>query len=47
MQLPTDAPWPDPRMAFATVNCRMYEEMMALIRDTQQQALVAAVILEE
>ena len=47
MQLLADASKPDPHMAFATMNCRMYEEMMTLARGTWQWALVVAVILEE
>ena len=57
MQLPADAPQPNPHMAFAAMNCstyefsamnrETYEEMMALMRDNHQQALVAAAILEE
>ena len=47
MQLPADTSRTDPHTAFATMNHRTYEEMMALARDTWQWALVAAAILEE
>ena len=44
-QLPVDTSQPDPHMAFATVNCQTYEEIMDLAWDIHQWALVAVAIL--
>ena len=45
-QWPANNPRPDPPMAFATANQKVYEEMMAIARDAQQWALAEAAILE-